>query len=137
MEFASLYENESENLRGCLIKTKTFIAYQRQLNNLSIQENRLSRQRDKDTAALADLQQPREKDADHQDEAQRQSRSLDQAAASLLQAMDQGTEETWDQTPFGFEFSKNQICDRAFELMPLRTERKTETKAASNLKAAA
>jgi hypothetical protein len=128
MEFAEQCANESETLRACLIKTKTFLAYQRQLNNLSIQENRLTRRREKDIAALAGLQQTRHKQDDIP--RQRQSGQLDRAAASLLKAMDQSTEETWDQTPFGFEFSKNQICDRAFELMALRTAR-TESEAGS------
>ena len=47
-EFAELFPNESETVRHALIDAKTFLVYQRQLNNLSIQEGRLRHQREKD-----------------------------------------------------------------------------------------
>src|SRR5438270_618208 len=50
IEFAELFANEDEAVRKHLIEAKVFLAYQRQLNNLSIQEGRLRRQRDKDAA---------------------------------------------------------------------------------------
>jgi hypothetical protein len=58
-EFAPEFENEDPSLRKALIETKTFLVYQRQLNNLSIQEARLRRQYDKDLAELTKLQQNR------------------------------------------------------------------------------
>jgi hypothetical protein len=58
-EFAPEFENEDPSLRKALIETKTFLTYQRQLNNLSIQEARLRRQYDKHLAELNKLQQDR------------------------------------------------------------------------------
>src|SRR5947209_3358581 len=45
-------EVEDPQARAALVEAKIFLTYQRQLNNLSIQECRLRRQRDKDFAAL-------------------------------------------------------------------------------------
>jgi hypothetical protein len=52
LEFADLFANEEEAVRKHLIEAKVFLSYQRQLNNLSIQEGRLRRQREKDSAQL-------------------------------------------------------------------------------------
>ncbi|HTU47183.1 MAG TPA: hypothetical protein VMF91_19125 [Bryobacteraceae bacterium] len=59
LEFANLFEGEAVSLRSALIEAHIYLAYHRQLNNLSIQESRLRRQRDKDTAALKQLQSER------------------------------------------------------------------------------
>jgi hypothetical protein len=59
LEFANLFDDQDVALRPALIEAETFLAYQRQLNNLSIQESRLRRQREKDTAALKQLQSER------------------------------------------------------------------------------
>ena len=59
LEFAELFPKEDEAVRNQLIEAKIFLSYQRQLNNLSIQENRLRRQREKDTAGLKELQEQR------------------------------------------------------------------------------
>src|SRR5437764_616060 len=59
LEFAELFTNEEESVRKHLIEAKIFLTYQRQLNNVSIQEGRLRRQREKDTAALCQLQENR------------------------------------------------------------------------------
>jgi hypothetical protein len=42
LEFAGSFPNEDEAVRKHLIEAQVFLAYQRQLNNLSIQENRLA-----------------------------------------------------------------------------------------------
>ena len=60
LEFAAQFEHEEPAVRPALLDAKTFLAYQRQLNNLSIQENRLRRQREKDIAELKQLQADRE-----------------------------------------------------------------------------
>ncbi len=41
LEFAELFSGQDEALRRQLIQAKIFLTHQRQLNNLSIQENRL------------------------------------------------------------------------------------------------
>ena len=60
LEFAGLFPDEDEAVRKHLIEAQVFLAYQRQLNNLSIQESRLRRQREKDTATLRELQEKRQ-----------------------------------------------------------------------------
>jgi len=61
LEFAELFPNQDESARKHLIEAKVFLAYQRQLNNLSVQEGRLRRQREKDTATLRELQKERQR----------------------------------------------------------------------------
>ncbi len=60
LEFAAQFEHENPAVRPALLDAKTFLAYQRQLNNLTLQENRLRRQREKDIAELKQLQAERE-----------------------------------------------------------------------------
>jgi hypothetical protein len=61
LEFAEKFNDQTDDasVRAALIETHTYLTYQRQLNNLSIQESRLRRQREKDTAELHRLQQER------------------------------------------------------------------------------
>ncbi|MGH9654408.1 MAG: hypothetical protein ACRD6B_13205, partial [Bryobacteraceae bacterium] len=61
LELAELFPEEDPLVRRALIEAKVFMTYQRQLNNLSIQESRLRRQREKDTAALRELQENRKR----------------------------------------------------------------------------
>ena len=56
LECAELFPNEEDSVRKQLTEAKVFLTYQRQLNNLSVQENRLRRQREKDTAKLREIQ---------------------------------------------------------------------------------
>jgi hypothetical protein len=109
LEFAELFANEDEAARKHLIEAKVFLAYQRQLNNLSIQENRLRRQREKDTAALRELQQERLRQA---------SIRLDKIARQYILAVDEQRHEEFDLTEFGFEFSLEEIEVRAMHLVP-------------------
>jgi hypothetical protein len=109
LEFAELFANEDEAARKHLIEAKVFLAYQRQLNNLSIQENRLRRQREKDTAALRELQQERQRQA---------SIRLDKIARQYILAVDEQRHEEFDLTEFGFEFSLEEIEVRAMHLVP-------------------
>jgi hypothetical protein len=107
LEFAELFANEDEAVRKLLIEAKVFLAYQRQLNNLSIQENRLRRQREKDIAALRQLQQERQRQA---------GALLDKAARLYIQAVHQQRHEEFDPAAFGFEFSITEIELRAMQL---------------------
>jgi hypothetical protein len=81
MEFADLFPEYEESSRKVLIEAKTFLAYQRQLVNLGIQEGRLRRQAEKDVAALQALQQPR---------LQRIQSRLDHAAKAYIAAARSG-----------------------------------------------
>ena len=109
LEFAELFAKEDEAVRNQLIEAKIFLSYQRQLNNLSIQENRLRRQREKDTAALRELQEMRRRKA---------KARLDEAARQYIQAVEEDSHGDWEPEKFGFEFSLPQIEVRAIELKP-------------------
>jgi hypothetical protein len=105
LELAGLFPEEEESVRKQLIEAKIFLTYQRQLNNLSIQENRLRRQREKDTAALQELQESRK--------GQAQAR-LDQAARQYIKAFRDNCHEQFNPADFGFEFSRDQIKRHAW-----------------------
>ncbi len=84
LEFAGLFANEPEEARKHLIEAKVFLAYQRQLSNLSVQESRLRRQREKDTVALRELQEHRRRQA---------KARLDSAARKYIQAVHEDRHE--------------------------------------------
>jgi hypothetical protein len=109
LEFAELFPKEDEAVRKHLIEAKVFLSYQRQLNNLSIQENRLRRQREKDTAALRELQEKRKR--------QRQAR-LDEAAREYIVAVHEERNDVFEPAELGFEFSLEEIEVRAIEIKP-------------------
>jgi hypothetical protein len=110
LEFAELFPHEDEAVRKQLIEAKVFLTYQRQLNNLSIQENRLLRRREKDTATLHELQEKR----------RRQTKArLDEAARQYIEAVQQDRQDDFDDpAKLGFEFSLGQIEVRAMQLDP-------------------
>jgi hypothetical protein len=109
IEFADLFPDEEPARRNHLIDSKTLLVYNRQLNNLSVQENRLWRQREKDTAALRQLQEARKAKSRQQ---------LTQAAQQYIQAVNEGWHHQWDPQKFGFEFTVEQVELRAVELQP-------------------
>ena len=109
LEFADLFATEDDSVRKHLIEAKIFLVYQRQLNNLSIQEGRLRRQREKDSAALRELQDKRKRQA--------QAR-LDQAARLYIQAVREDRHELFEPAAFGFEFSLDDIEMRAMDIKP-------------------
>jgi hypothetical protein len=109
LEFADLFPEEDPEVRKHLIEAKIFLAYQRQLNNLSIQENRLRRQREKDTAALRELQQPRK----HQLKAK-----LTEAARQYIAAVHKGRHDLWEPAENGFEFSMAEVELHALDIEP-------------------
>ncbi len=109
LEFAELFPQEDPEVRKHLIEAKIFLAYQRQFNNLSIQENRLRRQREKDSAALCQLQELR----------QRQTKAcLDEAAIHYIAAVHEGRHIEWEPQENGFEFSMAEIELRALDMVP-------------------
>ena len=64
MELKDLFPEETDQaVRQQLIQAKIFLTYQRQLNNLSIQESRLRRQEEKDHKRLQELQAERSRSA--------------------------------------------------------------------------
>ena len=109
LEFAELFPDHEEGARRILIDAKVFLAYQRQLVNLGIQEGRLRRQAEKDLAALRALQQPR---------IQATQARLNEAARLYINAVRSGRQEEYDPEALGFEFTLEQIEVRAIELEP-------------------
>ena len=109
LEFAESFSNEDESVRKHLIGAKIFLAYQRQLNNLSIQEGRLRRQREKDGAALRDLQTNRKRE---------EHARLNEAAYQYIEAVHNRTYLEWEPADFGFEFTMGQVEVRAIDIQP-------------------
>ena len=109
LEFAAEFPKEDEAVRKHLIEAKIFLTYRKDLNNLSIQESRLRRQREKDTQALKGLQDARKQQA---------KARLDKAARQYMEAVKEKTNDDFDLGQFGFEFSIDEIEVRAIELRP-------------------
>jgi hypothetical protein len=107
LEFAGSFANQDEAVRKHLIEAQVFLAYQRQLNNLSIQESRLRRQREKDTAVLRELQAKRKQQA---------KARLDTAVRQYLRSLQEQPRQEFDPAAFGFEFSLAEIKRRALDL---------------------
>jgi hypothetical protein len=97
-QFAAQFEHEDPAVRPGLIELETYLAYEKQLRNLHIQEARLRRQRDKDGAELRLLQKERI-------ERERQ----DMAIASKLYLAAKHDNKPFDPDEFGFDFSTAHI----------------------------
>jgi hypothetical protein len=109
LELHADFGNEDPDIGKHLIEAKIFLAYQRQLNNLSIQESRLRRQREKDTAALRELQQLRK---------QHEKKRLTEAARQYIDAVHEERHDLWEPKENGFEFSIEEVEVRAIEIEP-------------------
>jgi hypothetical protein len=94
VQFADKFKDHDETLRPGMIELETFIAYEKQLRNLQLQEARLSRRREKETAELRELQQARNK---------KELAALDAAARQCLSTQTDHTERKTNAN--GFEFS--------------------------------
>jgi len=81
-------------VRAGLIQAHTFLCYQKQFNNLVIQETRLCRRFEKEMAELKQLQAERR---------EREGRDLEQAARLYLAAKKEN--KPFDPAALGFEFS--------------------------------
>jgi len=110
LEFAALYpEQQDPAVCQALIEAKIYLAYERQLRNLGIQESRLRRQYEKDVAALEELQTLRRRERQKQ---------LDSAARDYIVAVQENSSDDFDPAALGFEFSMEEIEVRAMELKP-------------------
>ena len=107
LEFAGLFSDQDEAVRKHLIEAQVFLAYQRQLNNLSIQESRLRRQREKDTAALRELQEKRQ---------QQTEARLDAAVRQYIRFTKENPQTEFNPAQFGFDFSLAEIQRRVRQL---------------------
>jgi excinuclease ABC subunit B len=92
------FEDQDPTLRPALIEAHIYLTHHRQLNNLSIQEGRLRRQREKDLAALAEMKKA--------NAAQRGER-LKRAAIECMRA--RHAKQPFRLEDFGFEFSIAEI----------------------------
>ena len=102
-------EEKDEDRRHSLIQVEVFLAYEKQLRNLQLQEARLRRNLEKDIQALTKLQQAR---------AAETSKRLSEAARVLIEAIDNGKARTFNPAEFGFEFSLAEIEQRAAQIEP-------------------
>jgi hypothetical protein len=109
VELADLFPNEELSIRQQMIEAKVLLTYKRDLSNLSIQETRLRRHREKDLAALKELQ-----DARHKENKKR----LKSASLQYIEAVYEDTRDQFDLGKFGFEFSLDEIELYAMELDP-------------------
>jgi hypothetical protein len=98
LEFAKLYENEDESLRSALTDVKTFTTYQRQLNNLSLQQERLRRHFVQDSAELEKL--IRDREIRHK---------IDMACALSNMRNAQAEGVPFDPREIGFDFSTSDL----------------------------
>ena len=98
LEFAEKFNVEAGPVAAGLIQAHTFLTYQKQFNNLAIQEARLCRRFEKEMAELKQLQAER---------FDRERRELDEAARLYLAAKRES--KPFDPAEFGFEFSIEEI----------------------------
>jgi ribosomal protein L13E len=98
LEFKEKFAEEPEAVRASLIEAHTFLTYRKDLNNLSIQEGRLQRMREKTTTALGEMQERRRKRVEAQ---------VKQAAIALQDAKRAG--KPFNLAEFGFEISMEQV----------------------------
>jgi hypothetical protein len=98
IDFASKFDDQEASLRPALIDLHTFLTYEKQLRNLQLQEARLGRRREKETAELRDLQKQRR---------QKERRELDIASKLYLAA--KHDHKPFDPAEHGFEFSTEDV----------------------------
>jgi hypothetical protein len=94
VEFADLFQNQDESVRAAMIDVKTFTTYQRQLNNLSLQQERLRRHFFKDGMELKELVRLREA-----------HRKADMACALINLQNAKAAGQPFDPREIGFDFS--------------------------------
>lgn len=94
IQFADQFADREPALQSCLIEMHTFLHYEKQLRNLQIQEGRLRRQREKDSAELRQLQQDRRS---------REKQDFQMVAGLYVAAKKDG--KPFDPAQYGFEFS--------------------------------
>lgn len=105
-ELAGKFEHADPAVAACMTEAQIFILYQRQLNNLSIQENRLRRHYEKSERKLADLQKERKQQA---------ANELRQLAQLYLDSKEQ--KRPFKLEWFGFDFSMHDLLQEAARLI--------------------
>jgi hypothetical protein len=98
LEFADSFDDHEPAVRPSMIELKTFLTYEKQLRNLQLQEARLARRYEKDTAELRKIQAERD-----------QRESIDFATASKLYLTAKHDGKPFHPSDYGFEFSIQDI----------------------------
>ncbi len=99
IEFADSYQEQPAELRSSMIELAIFVKYEKQLRNLQLQESRLHRRHEKESAELRQLQKARKDQAD----------TVAEPAASFTETAPQTGVATGAQPVVGFEFSTTEI----------------------------
>ena len=97
IQFAEAFNDHDLSLRPAMIELQTHLTYEKQLRNLQLQEARLHRRREKDTAELRRLQEER-----RQEIKQKQVEALDAAVRQYV--LDKEDKKTFNPIEHGFEF---------------------------------
>ncbi len=105
IEFAEAFNQHEPALRAGMIEVQTFIKYEKQLRNLQLQESRLVRRREKETAELRQLQQERE----HKKQERERKEYEALATASRLYNEAKRANQPFDPQVNGFVFSIEQV----------------------------
>ena len=108
-ELASLYEDEDQDVAAAMLEAKVFLVYQRQLNNLSIQEHRIRSHFEKTEARLLEIQKPRQV---------KRTMELGEAVSIYLKTRDAG--KFVDLKQLGFEFEMTEILERVARILASR-----------------
>ena len=103
------------NDRSDLLDIQVMLVYEKQFRNLELQESRLARRRDKETAELRRLQQERKAN---------EAAALERAASAYLLARHRN--QPFENTAIGFEFSSQRFDAYLASLNPLRKQQLLE-----------
>jgi hypothetical protein len=112
LRFAEQFADHPAPLRRRLIELEVYVAEERRLRNLQIQEGRLCRRRERETEMLRQLQQQRRS---------RESAELDRAAQLFQASLD--AEQPFDPAAHGFDFSLQEIAGHRVYLAECRARR--------------
>jgi hypothetical protein len=97
-EFAAEFDEYEESRRPALMDVRTFLVYEKQIRGLQLQEARLVRRREKETAELRRFQHERE-----------QKEKLDLEVAAKLYLAAQHDHQPFEPADHGFEFSISDV----------------------------
>jgi hypothetical protein len=97
VEFAEAFNEHDPSVRSSMIELETFLKYEKQLRNLQLQEARLARRREKETAELRKLQQERKA---------KEGQAFKVAGQRYMDALRRN--ESFDPAANGFEFVRQE-----------------------------
>jgi hypothetical protein len=109
IEFAEQFAAHKPEIRESLIDVHTFLTYEKQIRSLQLQEARLSRRTDKQSAELRGLQQERRQREEQARRGQEAEYQRQLEAAAQLHTAAQQNGQPFDPEKNGFEFSNSEI----------------------------